>query len=289
VGPGLASHQRIKGEEFYMKERLLKSGVTLFLVAVMVAAGVLVSFPVTSQAAGGTTYTVTLLKGSPILSLVSVNGSAPSPQLAQQEGYTFKMVVDAKAKTEKLKTGPATYYPVTIVAKSYKASTQKFPMIGGGGIAIQSSFMPKDGKGKLYTSGGDVDITVVMGKKMVEKFGDGKVDPAGSMIIPDMTVTSIITLESTGKVIMSQPVVQSFTTGQTSLVVKGSGTRLDGKVLPQDDTTKSLPNPLVGKPIDLNAGTGALVSSDGSVGNKSKSIGVTDLIGGQIWNMQISK
>jgi hypothetical protein len=272
-----------------MKEQLLKKGVTLLLVAVIVAAGVFASLPGVSQAAGGTTYTVVLQKGSPILSLVSVNGSAPAPQLAQQEGVTFKMVVEAKAKTEKLKTGPATYYPVTILAKSYKAPTQKFPMVGGGGMAIQSSVMAKDAKGKLYTSGGDVDISVLVGKKVTEKIGDGKVDPAGSMIIPGMTIKSIITLESTGKVIMTTPSIQSMTTGQSSLVVSGTKTRLDGKKLPADDTTKALSNPLVGTPVDLNAGTGILVSTDGSIGNKNKQIGTTDFIGGQIWNMKISK
>jgi hypothetical protein len=272
-----------------MKERLLKKGVTLLLVAIIVAAGVFASLPGVSQAAGGTTYTVVLQKGSPILSLVSVNASASAPQLAQQEGITFKMVVDAKAKTEKLKTGPATYYPVTILAKSYKAPTQKFPMVGGGGMAIQSSIMAKDAKGKLYTSGGDVDISVLVGKKVTEKIGDGKVDPAGSMIFQGVTITSVITLESSGKVIMTTPSIQSMTTGQSSLVVSGSGTRLDGKKLPADDTTKALSNPLVGTPVDLNAGTGVLVSTDGSIGNKNKTIGTTDFIGGQIWNMKISK
>jgi hypothetical protein len=274
-----------------MKERLLKKGVTLLLVAVIVAAGVFASLPGVSQAAAGTTYTVVLQKGSPILSLVSVNSSAAAPQLAQQEGITFKMVVDAKAKTEKLKStgGTATYYPVTIIGKSYKAPTQKFPMVGGGGMAIQSSVMAKDAKGKLYTSGGDVDISVVVGKKAVEKVGDGKVDPAGSMIFPGLTITSIITLESTGKVIMTTPSIQTMTTGQASLVVSGSKTRLDGKKLPADDTTKALSNPLVGTPVDLNAGTGILVSTNGSIGNKSKQIGTTDFIGGQIWNMKISK
>ena len=156
-------------------------------------------------------------------------------------------------------------------------------------MAIQTSYMPKDGKGKLYTSGGDVDVSVLMGKKVTEKIGDGKVDPAGSMIIPAFNITSVITLESTDKVFMTTPVLQTFTTGQSSLVVNGSKTRLEGKKLPADDTTKSLPNPLVGKPIDLNAGTGMLVSTDGSLGNKNKMIGTTDFIGGQIWNMQISK
>jgi len=135
-------------------------GVTLFLVAVTVAALVLSSLPVLSQAAGGTTYNVTILSGSPLLTIASVNGSAAGPQVAKLEGTSFKMVVDAKAKTEKLKTGSATYYPVTIIAKSYNAPTMKFMMPGG--TAIQSSFMAKDAKGKLYTSGGDVDVTVLV-------------------------------------------------------------------------------------------------------------------------------
>jgi len=272
-----------------LEKQLLKRVVPFFLIAVTVVALVLSSLPAISQAAGGTTYTVVIQKGSPILTLVSSNGSAPAPQLGQNDTVTFKMVVDAKAKTEKLKTGPASYYPVTIIAKSYKAPTQKFPMVGGSGMAIQSSVMSKDAKGKLYISGGDVDVSVVIGKKMVEKIGDGTVDPAGSMIIPDMITNSVLTLESTGKVFMTQPSISTMTTGQSSLVASGSGTRLDGKKLPADDTTKSLTNPLVGKPIDLAAGTGILVCTDGSIGNKNKMVGTTDFIGGQIWVMKISK
>jgi hypothetical protein len=101
-----------------MKERLLKRGVTLFLVAVLVVAGVLASHPV-QAAAKGTTYQVVLQKGSPVVSLVSINGGAPAVSGANNETTTFQMVVEAKAKTEKVKStgGTATYYPVTIIAK----------------------------------------------------------------------------------------------------------------------------------------------------------------------------
>ena len=262
-------------------------GVPLFLVAVTVAALVLSSLPVLSQAAGGTTYNVTIQKGSPLLTVSSVNGSAPGPQVTQLEGISFKMVVDAKAKTEKLKTGTATYYPVTIIAKSYKAPTMKFMMPGG--EAIQSSFMPKDAKGKLYTSGGDVDVSVMVGAKgAVSTVGDGKVDPAGSMIIP-FTSTSVITQQSTGKAFMTTSTFVYLTTGQSSLIVKGTKTRLEGKALPADDTTKSMPNPMVGKPVNLNAGTGTLVGNMATLGIKSKAVGTTDYIASQIFVMQISK
>jgi hypothetical protein len=271
-----------------MKKSLIKMGVTLFLVAVTVAALVLSSLPVISQAAGGTTYNVTILSGSPLLTISSVNGSAAGPQVTKLDGVSFKMVVDAKAKTEKLKTGTATYYPVTIIAKSYKAPTLKFMMPGG--EAIQSSSMPKDAKGKLYTSGGDVDVSVVVGaKKAVATIGDGKVDPAGSMIIPSYTTTSVIASTSTGKAFMTTTTIVNLTTGQSSLIVKGTKTRLEGKELPAGDTTKSLSNPLVGKPVDLNAGTGALVGTMAALGIKNKVVGTTDYIGGQIFVMQISK
>jgi hypothetical protein len=269
-----------------MKERLLKSGVTLFLVAVMIMAGVLASYPLTSQAAGGTTYNVVIQKGSPVVSLVSTNGGAPGASTAQNETISFKMVVDAKAKTEKLKTGPASYYPVTILAKSYRAPVQEFPMPGG--TAVRSSLIAKDAVGKLYISGGDVDVSSVLGSKMTTVIGDGTVDPAGSMIL-QMSTVSNLTDKATGKVLMTMPQTSWYTTGKSYCIVKGSKTRLDGKALPNDDTTKLLPTPLVGKPIDLKAGTGTLVITAGTVQVKTKTLGTIDNLTGQIWVMAITK
>jgi hypothetical protein len=267
-----------------MKERILKWGVPLFLAAILLVPGVLASAPGTAQAAAkGTTYNVVLQKGSPILSLVSVNGSAAAPELAQQEGISFQMVGGAKAGKDK----SGTYYPVTIIAKSYRAPTQKFPMVGGGGMAIQSSYIAKDAVGKLYTSGGAVDVRVVVGPKGAVATVGGTPGGNGAMIFP-FTLVSVLTLQSTGKVFMTTSTFQYMTTGQSSLVVRGTKTRLEGKRLPADDTTGSLPNPLVGKPIDLTNGTGTLVSTDGALGNKNKVIGTTDFIGGQIWVMKIT-
>jgi hypothetical protein len=143
------------GKQIYMKERLLKWGLALFLAAVLVVPGLLASVPVISQAAGGTTYNVVLQKGSPVVTLNSLNGSAASASLAQDDGATFQMVVGAKAGKDK----SGTYYPVTIIAKSYKAPTQEFPFVGGGGMAVRSSLIAKDAVGKLYTNGGAVDVT----------------------------------------------------------------------------------------------------------------------------------
>src|SRR4030042_1010125 len=160
MGLGPASQQQIKGEEVYMKERMLKLGVVFFLVAALVVAGV---YPVTSSqaAAKGTTYNVVLQKGSPSVTYISINGGAPSPQLSEGTGISFKMVVDAKAKTEKVKStgGKATYYPVTILKKSFSAPKSKMPMPGGGDHAITTMVMKKDAKGKLYIEGGDVDVS----------------------------------------------------------------------------------------------------------------------------------
>src|SRR4030042_4848183 len=127
MGLGPASQQQRKVEEVYMKERILKIGVPLLLVAVLVAAGV---YPITSsQAAAKTAYTVVLQKGSGSLSLVSINDGAMAPQTDNSEAVTFKIVVENKLKTEKVKStkGKASYYPVTLPAKSYKAPTTKFP------------------------------------------------------------------------------------------------------------------------------------------------------------------
>ena len=272
-----------------MKERLLKRGVTLFLVAVLVVAGVLASHPGKSQAAAkGTTYQVVLQKGSPVVSLVSINGGAGAVSGANNETTTFQMVVEAKAKTEKLKTGPATYYPVTIIAKSYKAPTQEFPMVGGGGIAVRSSLIAKDAKGKLYISGGDVDVTSVLGKKLTAKIGDGTVDPAGSMIIQIKSVSNLND-KATGKFLMSAPSDSYYTTGKSYCVVKGSKSRLEGKAMPNDDTTKALSTPLVGQPLDLVAGTGSLVVATGFLNVKNKMLGMIDNLTGLVWVMKITK
>jgi hypothetical protein len=271
-----------------MKERILKIGVTLFLVAVVVVAGVLASHPGKSQAAAkGTTYQVVLQKSSPVVSLVSINGGAPGVSGAQSEMTTFQMVVEAKAKTEKLPTGPASYYPVTIIAKSYKAPTQEFPMVGGG-MAVRSSLITKDAKGKLYISGGDVDVNSVLSKKLTPKIGDGTVDPAGSMIIEIQSVSNLND-KATGKFFMSSPSDSYYTTGKSYCVVKGTKSKLEGKAMPNDDTTKSLNTPLVGKPIDLAAGTGTLVVTTGFMNVKNKMLGLLDNLTGQMWVMNITK
>jgi len=272
-----------------MKERLLKIGMPLFLVAVMVVALVLSSLPVPLQAAGGTTYNVTLQKGSPIVSMVSINGGVGVPEPSDNVGSTFQMVVEAKAKTEKLKTGPASYYPVTILAKSFKAPSAEFPMIGGGGMAKEVKVMQKDAKGKLYISGGDVDVTGVQGSKLATQIGDGTVDPPGSMIIGPITLVSILTLKSTGKVFMSTGTTYMMTTGKSYLILKGTKSRMEGKAMPNDDTSKNLPIPLVGQPLDLNAGTGALAGTGAVMNSKNKTIGLMDYLNGQLWVMKITK
>jgi hypothetical protein len=108
------------------------------------------------------------------------------------------------------------------------------------------------------------------------------------MIIQIATVNNI-TLESTGKVVMSLATTSYFTTGTSYLVVRGSKSRLEGKAMPNDDTTKSLPTPLVGKPIDLNAGTGTLVTTSAILGVKNKTLGMIDNITGMIWVMKITR
>ena len=273
-----------------MKERLLKKGVTLFLVAVMVTAGVLASLPGISQAAAkGTTYQVVVQKGSPVLSLVSVNNGAPAPNLAQNDGVSFQIVVGSKLLTEKVKsTGQkASYYEVTIPKNSYKTPTQEFGMPGGS-TAVRGSSIAKDAKGKLYVSGGDVDVSSVLSKAQTSKIGDGTADPAGSLLIQINTV-STLTDKSTGKFLMNAPSTSWYTTGKSYCVVKGSKTKLEGKALPNDDTTKTLSQPLVGQPLNLDAGTGTLVVTTGVLQVKNKMLGLIDNLTGQIWVMKITK
>ena len=273
-----------------MKERILKISVVFFLVAALVVAGV---YPVTSsQAAAKTTYNVVLQKDSPSITYISINAGAPSPQASDSAGITFKMVVEEKAKTEKVKsTGQkASYYPVTILAKSFSGKTSKFPMIGGEGYAITTMVMKKDAKGKLYfNGGGDVDVSNVMGKKLVTKIGDGTADPAGSLIIDNLLVNTITKLESTGKVFLQVPLTGTYTTGKSYIVVKGTKTRLEGKALPNDDPTKTVPTPLVGQPVDLDAGTGTLVGTTAILNQKNKTMGMMDFLHATVWVMKISK
>jgi len=274
-----------------MKERILKIGVVLFLIAQLVVAGV---YPVTSQAAAkGTTYNVVLQKGSVSLSIVSINDGASVPQLGSLENTSFKIVVESKVQTEKVKSTGATaqYYPVTLLAKSVKSPTVEYPMIGGGGTAVKSLTIPKDGKGKLYiSSGGDVDYSVVQGeKKATVKFGDGKPDVKGSMFIPIIT-NSNLTSKETGKK-MQVAVQQCYlTTGTCSIKAQGIKGGVNGKSLSADDTTKTLSKPLMGVPVDLDAGTGTVVSCSASMNAKNTMVnGTVDNITGQVWIMKISK
>jgi hypothetical protein len=270
-----------------MKAGLLKWGVTISLVAVLVVVGV---FPITSQAAAkGTTYNVMVQKGSPTVSLVSVNGGAPAPNVGQNEGITFQMMVGSKLLTEKVKStgGTASYYEVTIPKKSFKSPVNEY-MAPGGIKLLQASVMTADCKGKLYVSGGDVDVSSVLSKKMTTKIGDGTADPKGSLLILINTVANL-TDKSTGKALMKAPQTNYFTTGKSYCIVKGSKSRLEGKAVPNDDTTKSLPTSLVGQPIDLDAGTGTLVGTSGTLNVQNKLFGVTDSMGGQVWVMKITK
>ncbi len=265
-----------------MKTRIYRIAFMLLMVAVLVAGGV---YPTTSQAAAkGTTYNVTLENGSMTASLVSIQGGTPAMNTAKAVGTTFQLVVGTKLLTDK-KTG-ATYYEVVIPKKSYRGVTQEFPMPGGG-IAVKGDAMKGDAKGKLYADGkGDVDVTNVLGKKMVSKIGDGTPDPAGSMII-QISTQIYLKEKASGKSMMNLVTTSWYTTGKTTIVGQGSKTKLDGKTLPDGDTSNTLPKPLIGKPIDLKAGTGTLVVCSGYTKLKSKLTGITDALTGQNWILNI--
>ncbi len=96
-------------------------------------------------------------------------------------------------------------------------------------------------------------------------------------------------MEDTGKVFLEAPLTCSWTTGNASIVVKGSKNRLDGKSLPNDDTSGKLAKPLVGVPVDLNAGTGTLVSTTALFNQKNKTLGIMDYLQGQTYVMKITK
>src|SRR4030042_7107042 len=242
-----------------MKEKILKITVVLILVAAIAVAGV---FPVTSQAASKTTYNVTLLKGSANVSVVSINDGTTAPTGASLEGVTFQLIVENKLKTQKdQSTGPKTiYYPVQGPKKSYKGPTQEFPMMTGEGTAVVSTVLKSDAKGKIYVSGGDVDFTAVTGEKQAKyKFGDGKEDPEGSLLLI-MNEEVSMTLKGTKKVLSKMKPTVYMTTGTCSMTAQNVKGGINGKSVPADvKSTKMLPDPFRGEVVDLDAGTGTLV------------------------------
>ncbi len=269
-----------------MKLWISRIAVGVLMVAVLLAG----AYPIASQAAAkGTTYNVVVQKSSPAVSLVSVNGGTAAPNVGQNEGTTFQIVVGSKLLTEKVKStgGKASYYQVTIPKKSFKTPTNEYTAPGGVKL-IQTSVMTGDAKGKLYVSGGDVDVSSVLGKKLTSTIGDGTADPAGSMVIQINTMANLID-KSNGKALMKAPQITYFTTGKSYCIVKGSKSKLEGKAIPNDDTTKTLTTPLIGKPIDLDTGTGTFVSAAGALNVANKLFGVSDSLGGQVWVLKIAK
>jgi len=289
-----------------MKVRGAKGLLILFVIAAVVCGGVLVVFPKDSNAAAaGVKYNVEILNTatawdttnptvnneSPHVYLSSVNKGDPSEVVVAYEGITFQMVVGTKAVTEKLKTGKASYYPVTIIAKTFKAPGEWYQFKSGDTVYDLKivTTMDKDAVGKLYTtSGGDVDVSTVQAAMPKTKIGDGTADPAGSMIIP-ISLSRLHTLASPRMNINKDvKATATWTTGQSSILVKGSKSGLEGKALPKDDSTGLLPNPLVGVPVDLAAGTGTLVSTDVSL-KVANAIGSADILRGGMWVMKITK
>jgi hypothetical protein len=213
------------------------------------------------------------------------------PIVTDNEGITFQMVIDTIAKTEKLKIGKASYYPVTILKKTFKAPITQcyitWSLLSDEVLKVDTTrTMKKDAKGKFYISGGDVDVSSVWkGITVAAQISDGKVDPSGSMIIPiTIAEKNKVYLPSGGKIAESG-FTQTFmwTTGQSSIIAKGSKGGLEGKTLPDDDTSGLLPKPLVGIPLDLNAGNGTLVSTSGYRDSANAQI-----LRGSIWKMKIT-
>lgn len=276
-----------------MKKQILKTSVSLMVMGVIIVAGVLATHPVISQAAAKTVYNVTLLKGSATVTVASINDGTPALQSGSLEGTTFQLVVEGKIKTEKVKStgSKAEYYPVTLVAKSWKSPTVEYPIIGGGGTAVKSSYFKGDGKGKLYVSGGDVDYSMAQGeKKATYKYGDGKVDSQGSLFLP-ITAVSALTNKETGKFMQNVVQLVNLTTGTCSVIVQGVKGGLNGKALPADGkSTKLLPDPFIGHAIDLDAGTGTAIAVSGAMNGKNKMInGTVDNVTSHVWIMKITK
>jgi hypothetical protein len=150
----------------------------------------------------------------------------------------------------------------------------------------------------LYVENGDVDVYTLVKKKPKSKIGDGKVDPSaredfqGAMIIQLKSEMSLVVAD-TGKKFMKLKTKSYMTTGTASLVVSGSKTALDGLRMPDDDIsgllTGALRGPagsLQGQPIDLDAGTGTLVGTQGFIKGKT-ALGRSDSITVQVWVLNI--
>jgi hypothetical protein len=222
---------------------------------------------------------------SPTVTLGSNNLAPAEPNIGAGEGTTFLLVVDTKLKTEKLKIGgqkvKATYYKVKIPKKSYKAPLAGYRTPVGTVVVTQK--LKSDAKGKLYVSDTDVDVSQVVKKKAKTKIGDGTADPPGSLIIDIKTVTTHRTM---GEIAMKEKATTTWTTGTSSLVVKGSKSEFEGMAFPEVDPSGVLPTPLVGEPLDLKAGTGTLVSTSATMNAKTIA-GKMDILRGQVWVMKI--
>jgi len=214
-----------------------------------------------------TTFNVTVTGDSPLAALISVSDGTPFSQEGTGEGITFQMTVDNKLKTEKVKSikkGTADYYKVDI--KKIKIPDTYFTLDGN---KFKVTTKASNAKGKLYVSGGDVDVSQLMGKsKPKETIGDGTADAEGSLIIPKLKLTVTVygpdVGKKKGKKMMSIKTVSTLTTGQSQIVVdemKKSKSGLAGLALPGDGPEGVLPNPLQGSPLDLEAGAVTLVST----------------------------
>jgi hypothetical protein len=297
-----------------MKARLLKI-LPLFLVALLVASGVFAGLPGKVEAAK-VTYKVGVMNPgtpwdrmnpavnneSPVSTIVLVNSNKQPTAIGSNEGTTYDLVVDTKLKKKKVKIGGqkvvAQYYKVKIPKKSYRVPDSEYwtPM----GLTRTTTELKSNAKGMLYVENGDVDVMSVLKKKAKTKIGDGKVDPyaredfQGAMIIQMKTQTTMIAVD-TGKKFMKLKMKNYTTTGTSSIVVSGSKTALDGMALPASDTsgllTGALRGPagsLQGQPIDLDAGTGTLVSTSGTMKGKS-ALGRVDRITASVSVLSIKR
>jgi len=177
------------------------------------------------------------------------------------------MTVDKKLKTEKVKSikkGTADYYKVDI--KKIKIPDTYFTLDGN---KFKVTTKASNAKGQLYVSGGDVDVSQLMGKsKPKETIGDGTADPEGSLLIPKLKLTVTVfgpdVGKKKGKKMMTIKTLSTLTTGQSRIVVdelKKSKSGLAGLAIPDDGPEGVLPNPLQGSPLDLEAGAVTLVST----------------------------
>jgi hypothetical protein len=303
-------------KEAQMKARSLKI-LPLFLIAALVAGGVLAGVPGGAEAkTKKTLYDVEILdtstpwiptdaevnNESPSVGVGSLNDGEPGPAIiSANEGITFQMEVTEKLKKKKIKIGKekvvTQYYPVTLIGKTFEAPESGYQVEFGDevyDITVRTVVKGK-AKGRLYITECDIDAIDAKGKGKI-KLGDGTADPVGSLVFEKVNMQ--VLHQTMGITVQRQKSKVTWTTATSSTVFYKSRSGLEGVGFPADDPSETgLITPLVGKPLDVlddegeldleGVTSGTLVSTSVSLKQKMTA-GKMSTLTGQVWVMKIA-